>query len=61
MNKEALKQYLLELGNQPSTWRGVILIMTVAGRVLSPEQAELITTLGLASVGMVGAAFKDKK
>lgn len=56
-----MKTYLMDLLNQPSTWRGLVLIATVCGAVLSPDQREAIVNVGLLVVGLIGAAMSDKK
>ena len=53
--------YLIERGKEPSTWRGLALLLTVAGAKLSPEHTELILLLGLGLAGLIGAALPDKK
>jgi len=45
---------------EPSTWRGLVLISTALGAVLTPEQQEAIVTAGLLVAGLIGAAFPDK-
>jgi hypothetical protein len=45
---------------EPSTWRGLVLISTALGAVLTPEQQEAIVTAGLLIAGLIGAAFPDK-
>lgn len=45
---------------EPSTWRGLVLISTALGAMLTPEQQEAIVTAGLLVAGLVGAAFPDK-
>lgn len=55
-----IKQYLLERVQEPSTWRGLILLATVCGISISPEQQELITMIGLGVVGFLGAITKGK-
>lgn len=55
-----MNQYLLERIKEPSTWRGLILMLTSCGIVLNPEQVEAITFAGLFVAGLLGAATKDK-
>ena len=45
---------------EPSTWRGLVLISTALGAVLTPEQQGAIVTAGLLMAGLIGAAFPDK-
>ena len=43
-----------------STWRGIILLLTVFGMKLEPDQQEAIIAAGLAIVGLLGVFTKDK-
>ena len=58
---QAATTYLLARANEPSTWRGAILIVTALGAHLNPEQTEAIITAGLMLAGLVGAMSKDPK
>lgn len=60
MNHQAIINFLVERGSEPSTWRGITNILTAAGVVLSPEHLELIVAGGLFLSGLIGAATKDK-
>ncbi|UTS51974.1 hypothetical protein [Synechococcus phage BUCT-ZZ01] len=56
----AVKNYLLERFNEPSTWRGITLIATAVGCYITPEMTEAIVAGGLFIAGLIGAASKDK-
>lgn len=56
-----MKTYLIARLKEPSTWRGLVLIATACGAVLSPDQREAIVTGGLLVVGLIGAAIADTK
>ena len=56
-----MKTYLIDRLKEPSTWRGLVMIATACGAVLSPDQREAIVTGGLLVVGLIGAAMADKK
>lgn len=60
MNYQAIKDYFLENISQPSTWRGLTLILMASGISVSPENQELIMTIGLFVAGFIGAVVKDK-
>ena len=45
---------------EPSSWRGIILLLTVCGMKLEPDQQEAIIAAGLAIVGLIGVFTKDK-
>lgn len=54
-----MKSYILSRLKEPSTWRGILALLTAAGVALSPEQAEAVITVGLALIGVAGAFFPD--
>ena len=55
-----MKDYLLDRAKEPSTWRGVVLLLTALGVPMAPEMANAIVSLGLAVAGMVGVLTPDK-
>lgn len=46
---------------QPSTWRGLIGILTAAGIAVSPELAAQITAAGLGLIGIINVVRNEKK
>lgn len=52
--------WLLKRLKEPSTWRGIIAMLTASGLALTPEQGAAITAVGLGLIGLVGAFTKDK-
>lgn len=56
-----LWRYLLDRAREPSTWRGLILILSAAGTQVSPNQAESIIAAGIALAGIVGAFVADPR
>lgn len=50
---------LLELFKYPSTYQGLVILLTVAGVTLSPEQAAAITAAGAALVGLLKVFLSD--
>jgi hypothetical protein len=52
-------KFLIRRLHEPSTWRGLVLLLTAFGVGLSPEQKEVIIGLGLAIVGALGAFVPD--
>lgn len=56
-----MKKYLLTLAREPSTWRGLVAILTAAGVTLNPDQIAAIVALGLSIAGGLGAFLPDKK
>jgi len=55
-----MQSYLFERAKEPSTWRGVILVLTAIGVPIAPAMAEAIISVGLAVAGLVGVATPDK-
>jgi hypothetical protein len=53
--------YILDRLAESSTWRGITLIATAAGIVLSPEQSAAICSAGLALVGAINVFRKEGK
>lgn len=45
---------------EPSTWRGLVWLMTVAGLSLRPDQAEAIVAAGMALAGLLGVFLADE-
>lgn len=56
----AMNPKVRELLGEPSTWRGIALLITAAGIQLSPDQVAAITSVGLAVTGFIGAFCRDK-
>lgn len=52
--------YLLERAQEPSTWRGAVLLATAAGVNLAPELLNAIVTAGLGLAGLLGVLTKDR-
>lgn len=55
-----MRDYILARLQEPSTWRGLVLIASALGAALSPDQKEAIVTGGLLLAGIIGAAVPDK-
>jgi hypothetical protein len=55
-----MRDYILARLQEPSTWRGLVLIVSALGAALSPDQQEAIVTGGLLLAGIIGAAVPDK-
>ena len=57
---QAAIDYIVARTGEASTWRGIILVATVAGANVTPELTEAIIMLGLGLSGLVGILFSDK-
>lgn len=55
-----MKDYIKARLKEPSTWRGIILILTAAGVPIAPQMGEAIICIGLALAGGVGVVTPDK-
>lgn len=49
---------LIAMFNQPSTWRGLIVVLTGVGVGLKPEHAEAITSAGLIIAGLIAIWYE---
>jgi hypothetical protein len=55
------KKYIKARLREPSTWRGVILLLTAVGVPIAPAMGEAVITVGLALAGGVGVVMPDGK
>ena len=53
--------YLLERAQEPSTWRGAVLLATAGGANFAPDLANAIVTAGIGVAGLLGVITKDNK
>lgn len=53
------KQYWFARAKEPSTWRGLIWLLTCVGLTVNHEQAEAIIAAGMALAGLVGVFLPD--
>lgn len=56
-----MKDYVLERLKEPSTWRGITLLLTALGVPLAPGVSDAIISLGLAITGLIGVVTKDPR
>ena len=55
-----MKAYVIERMKEPSTWRGIVLLLTAIGVPVAPALADAIVSVGLAVAGLIGVATPDK-
>ena len=55
-----MKAYMIERMKEPSTWRGIVLLLTAIGVPVAPAMADAIVSVGLAVAGLIGVAAPDK-
>lgn len=51
--------YILDRLKEPSTWRGILAMVTAVGVKLHPELQEAIISAGLALIGLVNIFRKE--
>jgi hypothetical protein len=56
-----MSDYIKERLKEPSTWRGIILLLTAVGVPIAPAMGEAIICVGLAMAGGVGVVTPDRK
>ena len=56
-----MKSYILARAKEPSTWRGLILLLTAIGIPVAPALADAIVTAGLAIAGLIGVIAPDSQ
>jgi hypothetical protein len=56
-----MKTYMFERMREPSTWRGLTLLLTALGIPLAPGVADAVIAVGLAVAGFIGAVAPDKR
>lgn len=63
MNTQALKQFIIDRAQEPSTWRGLVLFLTGTGCWVLPAglSVEHVVSIGLTLAGAIGALSSDKK
>ena len=52
--------YIVARLQEPTTWRGLVLVVTAFGMQLAPEKQEAIIAAGLLIAGVIGAAVPDR-
>lgn len=52
--------YFLDRLSEPSTWRGLILLLTGAGVAVKPDLMEGIVTAGTLAAGTIGVVTKGR-
>lgn len=56
-----LKDYAITRLQEASTWRGIVLLLSVAGAKWKPEQIEAFILAGVALAGVIAVLFPDKR
>jgi hypothetical protein len=55
-----MKTYVLERMKEPSTWRGLVLLLTALGVPMAPGLSDAIIAAGLGLAGLIGAVMPDR-
>lgn len=53
--------YVLNRLQEPSTWRGLVFVISASGITLDPSKANAIAAAGMALVGAINIFRKEKK
>ena len=53
-------KWILARLREPSSWRGIVWLLTGFGLTLRPDQAEAIATAGMALAGLLGVFLRDE-
>lgn len=53
-------KYIIERLKEPSTWRGMIMVLTAFGVGWSPENQALVVSAGVGVAGLLGAVLPDR-
>lgn len=51
-------QWAIDQLKQPSTWRGITMLVTSLGIAINPDLMEQIVVAGTAVAGLIGVLFK---
>ena len=54
-----MKSYLINRAKEPSTWRGIVLLLSAVGVPVAPAMSEAIVSVGLAVAGLIGVVTAD--
>lgn len=52
--------WVLNRLQEPSTWRGLVWLLTAAGLTVSPDLAAAIAAAGMALAGLIGVVTKEQ-
>ena len=56
-----MKTYMLDRMREPSTWRGLTLLLTALGIPLAPGVSDALIAAGLGVAGLIGALVPDRR
>ncbi len=55
-----MKSYILQRLKEPSTWRGLTLLLTAVGVPIAPGVADAVIAAGIAVTGLIGVVTPDR-
>jgi hypothetical protein len=53
-------KYIIDRLFEPSTWRGIVSLLTLCGLKIAPDQAEAILTAGVSVYAAINVFRKEK-
>jgi hypothetical protein len=53
--------YIIDRAKEPSTWRGIFLILGAVGVPVAPDLANEIMATAMSAAGLIGVLTADKK
>jgi len=53
------KRYLLDRAKEPSTWRGIVVLLMGLGVGISPQMIDIIISFGASAAGLIGILTSD--
>ena len=53
-------KFFVERLKEPSTWRGMVLVLTALGITMNPDLVAAITAVGTGVAGLIGVLAKDR-
>ncbi|MBF0342301.1 MAG: hypothetical protein HQL95_15255 [Magnetococcales bacterium] len=54
-----MKEELLARCREPSTWRGLVMLLTATGVAISPETMNAVVATGTGVAGLIGVLTRD--
>lgn len=56
-----IEGWVLDRLEEPSTWRGIVAVMTAAGITMDPDEVGKIVACGLSVIGVINIFRRERK